>query len=143
MATVILKVTEQCNSNCYYCDVTYKPGYKHSMSLEILEVVFQRINEYLISHPKETVKLIWHGGEPLILGAGYYRRAVWLLGAHCSETLPRINHVIQTNLTCFDQSFVGPFKSLGISGVGTSFDPEPHMRGPGSDIDSDITMRDS
>lgn len=107
------------------------------MPLDILEIMFQRINEYLNEKPRETIEVIWHGGEPLLLGADYFRNAVALQKRHCTETLPRIKHSIQTNLTCFNQSYVEPFRELGITSVGTSFDPEPHIRGPGKDIDSD------
>jgi uncharacterized protein len=115
----------------------YKAGQKKSMPLNILEIVFKRINEYLIEYPKEMVEVIWHGGEPLLLGADYFQKAVELQRLHCADTTTRIRHSIQTNLTCFDQSFAEPLRELGINSIGTSFDPEPHMRGPGKDVDSD------
>ena len=137
MATLILKATEQCNSRCYYCDVMYKAGDKKSMPLDLLEVVFQRIDAYLRDRPQEVLDVIWHGGEPLLLGADYFRHAAELQERHCAGTRQRIAHSIQTNLTCFDRSFAEPLRRLGITSIGTSFDPEPHMRGPGTHIDSD------
>ena len=107
------------------------------MSLDILEIVFHRINAYLLGNPEEKIEVIWHGGEPLLLGAEYFQKAVDMQRLHCSKTLSRIVHSIQSNLTCFDSSFVKPLRGLGITSIGTSFDPEPHMRGPGKNIDSD------
>jgi len=136
MATVILKATEKCNSNCYYCDVVRKQETGTSMPLDILELAFIRFDSYLKSYPEERIDILWHGGEPLLLGAEYYRSAIELQEQHCPETKSRIKHSVQTNLTCFTEDFVDIFRKLGITAVGTSFDPEPNMRGPGRKIDS-------
>ncbi|MFQ5504279.1 MAG: radical SAM protein [Planctomycetota bacterium] len=136
MAALILKATERCNSNCYYCDVVRKEGSGKSMPLEVLEAVFERIGEYLRAQPYDDVELLWHGGEPLLLGADYFRSALELQNEHCGGASHRIQHSIQTNLTLFSEDFVGVFEELGIGAVGTSFDPEPHVRGFGTSIDS-------
>jgi len=137
MATLILKATEKCNSNCYYCDVVRKANTGMSMSLDVLELVFMRINEFLQQHPSEMIELLWHGGEPLLLGPDYFYSAYEIQEKYCHEVKQRINHSIQTNLTCFSEKFVPVLKKLGIKAVGTSFDPDPNVRGPGPDIDSD------
>ena len=137
MATLILKATERCNSNCYYCDVVRKAKTGGIMSLDLLEVVFTRINEYLEGNPSENIEILWHGGEPLLLGPQYYRTALEFQEKYCRETNGRITHNIQTNLTCFTEEYVEVFRNLGISSVGTSYDHEPHMRGFGKERDSD------
>ena len=136
MATVILKVTEKCNSNCIYCDVVLKAKTGRSMPLDILETVFFRINEYLLDYPEEEIQLIWHGGEPLLVGPKYYAKAIEFQDRRCSKTKTRIKHSIQTNLTCFRENFLSLFKKLGILTVGTSYDPLPHIRGWGREINS-------
>lgn len=141
MATLILKATEKCNSNCYYCDVVRKEKTGASMPLEVLETVFARSNEFLEAKPGEQVEIIWHGGEPLLLGPGYFQSALEIQERLCPATEDRISHSIQTNMTCFTEEFVEVFRRLGITSVGTSFDPEPHMRGPGKKIDSDTYKR--
>lgn len=140
MATIIFKVTECCNSNCVYCDVVRNHSGR-SMSLDILEVLFVRINEYLITNPKESIHLIWHGGEPLLVGPDYFNTAADLMHKHCPETLIRIKHDLQSNLTLFDESFVEPLRRLGINGIGSSYDPEPHIRGSGLAVDSETYNR--
>ena len=141
MASVILKATEACNSNCYYCDVVRKEGTGSTMSLEVLETVLKRIDEYLVAWPQEEIELLWHGGEPLLLGVKYYETVVDLQRRLCSRTQERIRHAFQTNLTCFHEGFVDVFRQLGITCVGTSYDPEPHVRGPGTHIDTDAYNR--
>ena len=131
MAAIILKVTEQCNSNCYYCDVVFKQNTGTSMPLEVLEMVFRRSDEYLKQCPAEKITMIWHGGEPLLLGPDYYASALEFQDRHCPTTKSRIDHSIQTNLTCFKEDFVAIFQKLGITSVGTSYDPIPRLRGPG------------
>jgi uncharacterized protein len=137
MTAVILKATEACNSNCYYCDVVRKQGAGKSMSLEVLETVYRRIDEYLKEVPNDRLSILWHGGEPLLLGAAYFRQALELQRRCCPETQSRISHDMQTNLTLFDESFVEVFRELGITALGTSYDPEPGMRGPGRLRDSE------
>lgn len=141
MATLILKATERCNSNCAYCDVVRKTTTGTSMPVEVLETVFIRINEFLREHADEDVEILWHGGEPLILGAEYFEKAIELEERHCTETRSRIRHAMQTNLTLFDERFVGVFERLGIGAVGTSYDPQPGMRGPGKKVDTDAYNR--
>ncbi len=137
MATLILKATEKCNSNCRYCDVVRKKKSGGSMSLEILELVFRRIGSYLETNADARIEIIWHGGEPLLLGAEYYHNAYRLQQTYCSGSQDRITHAIQSNLTCLTPAFLKAFKLLGITAVGTSYDPHPHMRGPGEQCDSE------
>lgn len=47
-----------------------------------------------------------------------------------------MKHSVQTNLTCFTEDFAELFKELGITAVGTSYDPEPNMRGFGKKVDT-------
>jgi uncharacterized protein len=136
MATIILKATEKCNSNCYYCDVVRKKGTGQSMSLTVLEKLYERIHEFLETNKNENLDILWHGGEPLLLGPEYYWQAIKLQEKYVGQQKNRIRHSIQTNLTCFTEEFVEIFKELGINAVGTSYDPEPNMRGPGAKIDT-------
>ena len=106
------------------------------MSLELLELIFKNIDEFLKARPLEKVQVIWHGGEPLLLGVDYFSKAYELQEKHCSDTKRRINHAIQTNLTILDENFLAAFRKLGINQVGTSFEPLPNMRGAGKKHDS-------
>jgi radical SAM protein with 4Fe4S-binding SPASM domain len=100
------------------------------MPLEMLDLVFARTDEYLRERPNEIVEIIWHGGEPLLLGPEYFRAAITRLSERCRDTRGRVHHSIQTNLTRFTPEYRDIFKALGIAAVGTSYDPLPNMRGP-------------
>ncbi len=137
MATIIFKPTEKCNSNCIYCDVVTRKSPK-TMSLDLLEHIFKNINEYLQKLPQERIQLIWHGGEPLLLGEEYFLKAIGFQEKHCPETKDRIDHAMQSNLTLVKQSYLDIFKRMGMNQLGTSFEPLPGMRGPGKNRDSKI-----
>ncbi|MBF0563960.1 MAG: radical SAM protein [Nitrospirae bacterium] len=107
------------------------------MSIETLELVFIRINEYLSAKTEEKITLIWHGGEPLLLGVEYFNNALKFQNRHCPDTKSRIEHAIQSNITLFSEEYADIFRKIGISNVGSSFDPESNVRGPGQNIDSD------
>jgi serine-type anaerobic sulfatase-maturating enzyme len=136
MPVVIFKAVERCNSNCVYCDVI-KKRQDLTMSLETLECVFRRIDEYLREHPGERVTFTWHGGEIGLLRADYFRHAREYQERHCPGTHDRIDHLVQSNLTLVTQELLDALRALGVEQIGSSFDPIPHIRGFGSRRDSD------
>ena len=105
------------------------------MSFETLELFFRLANEFLLEKPNEHMEIIWHGGEPLLLGPGYFERALKYQRKHCPETFTRIRHGIQSNLTVLSEKFFEPFRKLGISHIGSSYDPIPNIRGIGKKRD--------
>lgn len=137
MATVIFKPTEACNARCIYCDVVHKkPRAPIIMPREILELFFSRINEFLLERPGEEMEVIWHGGEPLLLGLDYFVQALHFQEKHCPQTGHRIRHSIQSNLTLFSREFSEVMRKLGITSFGTSYDPIENLRGLGRKRDS-------
>ena len=129
MATLILKPTEACNAACIYCEVDRK-GWRVAkrMSLDILEQMFVRVNEFLEERKNERLEIIWHGGEPLILGAEYFEQARMFQERHCAATIGRIRHTVQTNLTLLSVEHIQVLRNLGMSSVGTSYDPVAGVR---------------
>jgi uncharacterized protein len=140
MPTIIFKASEKCNSNCIYCDVVERKA-PRIMSLNLLELVFQKMNEYLEEKPEEEINLTWHGGEPCTLGVNYFKKALEFQERHCSKTKSRLRHSIQSNLTLINQEFLDIFKDIGIDTIGTSYEPIPHIRGGGRKRDSDSYNR--
>lgn len=142
MATVIFKAIEECNSRCIYCDVVHsQPRPMQRMPLELLELFFSRVDEFLLECPNETMEITWHGGEPLLLGPDYFEHAVEFQEKHCRQTKHRIRHNIQSNLTLFRREFTPIFKKLGIDSIGSSYEPIPNLRGLGKNRDSETYNR--
>jgi len=142
MATVIFKPTEACNARCIYCDVVHKkPRSPATMPLRTLELFFERVNEFLAEKPLEHMEIVWHGGEPLLLGRDYFMKAIHFQRTHCAGTSDRIHHNIQSNLTLFSKEYADIFRSLGVRSLGTSYDPMPGVRGLGSKRDTNAYNR--
>ena len=68
-----------CNLGCAYCYYLDKAdiygGHEPRMSEEMLETV---IREYIAANDVPEVTFNWHGGEPLVLGLDFYRKAMEL-----------------------------------------------------------------
>lgn len=132
MLSLIVKATELCNARCVYCDVVHKtPGTVPTMPARVLETVFIRINEFLLEYPDQGVEIIWHGGEPLLAGIDFFARAREYQHTHCAHTSHRVRHCVQTNLTLFNPEFADLLRSMGITSLGSSYEPLPDLRGLG------------
>ncbi|MBI2387601.1 MAG: radical SAM protein [Elusimicrobia bacterium] len=140
MPTIIFKATEACNANCIYCDVVQRKA-PRIMPLDLLEVCFKSFNRYLEENPRETINLTWHGGEPCIVGADYFKEAVEFQENHCRATKARLHHSIQSNLTLINQDIIDVLRRLGIGTIGTSFEVLPNIRGVGKRRNSETYNR--
>ncbi|MBQ1866319.1 MAG: anaerobic sulfatase maturase, partial [Bacteroidales bacterium] len=87
-----------CNLDCSYCYYLDKSsiygGREPRMTEDMLETV---VREYINANDVEEVSFNWHGGEPLILGLDFYRKALEFQKryAGCKKVL----NTIQTNGT--------------------------------------------
>lgn len=140
MATLVFKATESCNANCVYCDVVHlrKPA---TISLSLLATVYRRIDEYLKANPREEVHIVWHGGEPCMAGLHFYEEALRLSGELCADTRSRISYSVQSNLTMITDAFLDVFGRMGMTGIGTSYEAQPGVRGIGAARDSELYNR--
>jgi uncharacterized protein len=116
---------------CRYCDADI---YSHKrISFEVLA--------HLVKKALKTgadVNFVWHGGEPLLLGKEFYRKAVWLQQRF---KLPhqRVTNSLQTNGTLLDEGWLDFFDQTGFS-IGLSLDGPAQLhdkhrvlaKGPGS-----------
>ena len=107
-----------CNLDCHYCYYLDKAdiygGREPKMSYEMLE---KCIREYIAANDVQEITFNWHGGEPLVLGPDFYRKAVELEQKYCGDKLVR--NTIQTNGTLITPEFASFFKEndflVGIS----------------------------
>lgn len=69
--SILIKPTHRCNLDCKYCyDKPHREKIKDDMSMEILDRTLKLLSEYT-----ECVTLIWHGGEPTLVGTEWYKKA--------------------------------------------------------------------
>lgn len=121
----LLKVHSRCNLACSYCYI-YEGGDEswrtrpRTMSDETLRAAATRIGEHAVVHGLEQVEIVFHGGEPLLVGADFLGRAVDLLHA----ALPAgtaLDASVQTNGTLLDEATLDALLPLDVR-VGVSID---------------------
>ncbi len=109
-----------CNLGCDYCYYLDKDrlygGREPRMSLEVLESVTRA---YIEANDVPEVQFVWHGGEPLVIGLDFYRKAVDFQKKYADGKT--IHNSIQTNGTLLSPDWAGFFRDNGFL-VGLSLD---------------------
>lgn len=87
-----------CNLDCQYCYYLDKSeiygGHEPRMSTDMLETV---VKEYIGANDVPEVTFNWHGGEPLILGLDFYKKALEFERKYADGKI--IHNTLQTNGT--------------------------------------------
>jgi uncharacterized protein len=108
-----------CNLNCDYCFYLEKTALfgsreTYKMSDKVLR---KFIAEYIAAQPTPEVEFVWQGGEPTLLGVGFFRRVVEIQ-RHFVGT-KTISNSIQTNGTLLTDEWCAFLKKhhfmVGIS----------------------------
>lgn len=102
--SMVKPVGSACNLDCSYCYYLDKEsiygGREPKMSDELLE---RYIRQYIEGNRVDTVSFTWHGGEPMLAGLDFYRRAVALQKRYARGK--RIENSLQTNATLIDDAW--------------------------------------
>ncbi len=101
---IIVQPTGQCNLNCTYCYVP-KRNIKSKISLSTINKIKILVNHISNSKP---IEIIWHAGEPLIIGAQYFKEILNLFNDS------NVIHKIQTNLTLLNNEWCELIKKNSI-----------------------------
>lgn len=124
----VLKVHQRCNLACDYCYVytladsswRRRPAV---MAPEIWRAAATRIAEHAATHQLPEVRVILHGGEPLLAG----RRRLSALVADLRAAIPagcRLDLGLQTNGVLLDEPTLRTLHELSVA-VGVSLDGVP------------------
>ena len=110
-----------CNLDCHYCYYLDKSeriygGREPVMDLEMLETC---VREYISANDVSEVTFNWHGGEPLVLGIDFYKKAVELQRKYSGGKV--IRNTLQTNGTLVNSEWASFFKDNGFL-IGISID---------------------
>jgi uncharacterized protein len=93
-----------CNLDCKYCYYLDKAeiygGKEPRMTIDMLETV---VKEYIKANEVPEVTFNWHGGEPLVLGLDFYRKALEFEEKYADGK--KIHNTIQTNGTLLDDGW--------------------------------------
>ncbi len=95
-STMLKPAGSSCNLDCHYCyylDKALQYGGKQAvMSEELLE---EYVKQYIEANDIPQVNFCWHGGEPLLLGVDYYRKAIEFQKMYSEGK--EISNTLQTN----------------------------------------------
>jgi uncharacterized protein len=116
---IVVKTTNRCNASCAYCSAGVNAGGpRSSIDLELARRVCAEAAGLVERGAYRAVHVLWHGGEPLVLGKGFFRALL----PHARTDV--LSHQLQTNLLALDEEWLEILEPLvGRDGVGTSCDP--------------------
>ena len=121
----VLKVAARCNLNCSYCYVYNKgddswrrrPPF---MSQRTFESALSRVVRHCKASRQPSVQVIFHGGEPTLIGVDIFER--WCRQLHTElDPITRLQVAIQTNGTRIDADWCRVWTEQGVD-VGVSID---------------------
>ena len=126
---VILKVAERCNIACTYCyfffggDDSFKdnPAY---ISEETTEHFVRFVANARRDYSLERIRIILHGGEPLLLKKPRMRKLLEGLKEAAGDTVLRLT--VQTNAMLIDEEWIQLFEEFNVY-VGVSLDGPDYL----------------
>ena len=110
---LIIKPTDACNLRCKHCYAS-ESGYEVSkMSISVANNIIE-----FFSNSYKNIRIIWHGGEPLLMGIDFYKQIIEI-----QKKFPynSITNCIQTNATLINNDWIDFFIANNIK-VGISYD---------------------
>ncbi len=121
----LFKVHSRCNLSCDYCYVYEMADQSWrsrpvTMSAEVVAQAATRIADHVITHNLDEVRVILHGGEPLMAGREFFVN----LATTVREAVPpecTLEFGMQTNAVLLDESFLDVLLTHRIR-VGVSLD---------------------
>jgi len=122
---VVLKVAGRCNLNCSYCyvynkaDATWRelPGV---MPESTFLAAVERIRNHCTQTGQKNIVLLFHGGEPCLLGAKQFD--AWCTAAsEALAGLATVQFMLQTNGTLLDEKWIATLKKHKVR-IGISID---------------------
>jgi uncharacterized protein len=104
---LVLQSTPFCNIDCSYCYLPDRTA-RVRMPDGVLEAIAGKIfHSRLVGR---ELSVLWHAGEPLVLGPAYYENAFAILGKGAPASLA-LTHKFQTNGTLVNRQWCEFFKA--------------------------------
>lgn len=113
---VMIKPTHDCNMGCDYCFVNKltEKYRKQRMSLDTLNEIFR-----VLSNSAVESDIIWHGGEPTMVGVQWYKDMLELSYMYSDKS--DFRHSMQSNGLLLNDEWADLAKNYGIN-IAVSYD---------------------
>ena len=113
---IVIKATNACNLRCKYCYNSESQYGEERLSHERFEKML-----FVLAKTYSSIRVMWHGGEPLYLGIDYYKTAMAIEEKVTRHTGVKITNAVQTNGTLMNKEWISFFKKYDFK-PGLSFD---------------------
>lgn len=117
-STMVKPIGSACNLDCNYCYYRDKSEiYNGKMPLMSEQLLEEYIKQYLQGASQKQLSFCWHGGEPLMAGLPFYRKAIEIQQKYCGDK--EIENTLQTNGILLNEEWCRFFRDnnflIGIS----------------------------
>lgn len=123
--TFFVRISSDCNLNCEYCYVFnhidksshYQPNL---MSFDTINLLIERLKEYQNKYNLDEMLIVFHGGEPLLMGHKRFSEVLNLIYTELSNIV-KLEFSVQTNGSLLTKQYARLFKEYNV-GVSVSID---------------------
>lgn len=113
--TIIAKPTRACNADCSYCCAPKYDNNRWSVD------TFKKFIDKLEPHLYESCDLLWHGGEPMLMGPKFYQEAY----EYTKKLGINMQFSMQTNILKYNsKTWKKVLHDIFGGRISTSFDPD-------------------
>jgi sulfatase maturation enzyme AslB (radical SAM superfamily) len=117
--SLILLPTLQCNADCDYC---FEDKTDDRLSLARLEILIDKVLDYLVLKAIGTLTIHWQGGEVMTLPPTWFDAAHRLIGTAAANRGVVVTHSLQTNMVGYGPRWNEVIREMFDNQVGTSVD---------------------
>ena len=96
--SVLISPTYRCNADCEYC---FENKTSDMMTLGELELLFQRICDYLRQQDVSNLTIYWVGGEIFVMDPEWLLRANDIIRNLAENTGITVQNLLQSNLVAY------------------------------------------
>lgn len=119
-------IGSRCNLDCTYCYYLHKANLLPETVVDRMsdDLLDDFVRQYIAGQDADSVAFSWHGGEPTLLGLGFFQKAIELQRKYANGK--RIRNDLQTNGSLLDDAWCEFFKKHDFL-IGLSIDGPKHL----------------